>query len=77
MALDSQVCHPRILFSISHHLLSRPATSTAVERVFSQGRRLIHFTRHRLVLSTIRASLSRNLPVGQEWSSGDGGPSSL
>ncbi|KAL1700067.1 hypothetical protein EV121DRAFT_214925, partial [Schizophyllum commune] len=33
------------------------ATSTAVERVFSQGRRLIHFTRSRLAASAIRAFL--------------------
>lgn len=37
--------------------LSVPATSTAVERVFSQGRQLLHFTRNRLAPSTIRAFL--------------------
>jgi hypothetical protein len=34
-----------------------PATSTAVERVFSQGRHLLHFTRNRLSPSSIRAYL--------------------
>ena len=33
------------------------ATSTAVERVFSQGRHLLHFTRSRLSASSIRAYL--------------------
>ena len=33
------------------------ATSTAVERVFSQGRQLLSFTRNRLCPSTIRAFL--------------------
>ena len=33
------------------------ATSTAVERVFSQGRQLLSFTRNRLRPSTIRAFL--------------------
>ena len=33
------------------------ATSTAVERVFSQGRQLLSFTRNRLHPSTIRAFL--------------------
>ena len=33
------------------------ATSTAVERVFSQGQQLLHFTRNRLSPASIRASL--------------------
>ena len=33
------------------------ATSTAVERVFSQGRQLLHFTRNRLSPALIWASL--------------------
>ena len=33
------------------------ATSTAVERVFSQGRQLLHFTRNRLRGASIRAHL--------------------
>ena len=33
------------------------ATSTAVERVFSQGRQLLHFTRNWLSPASIRASL--------------------
>jgi hypothetical protein len=33
------------------------ATSTAVERVFSQGRHLLHFTQNRLSLSSTRAFL--------------------
>ncbi|TFY79033.1 hypothetical protein EWM64_g4980 [Hericium alpestre] len=37
--------------------LSIPATSTAVERVFSQGRQLLHFTRNRLSPYSIRAYL--------------------
>ncbi|KDQ49145.1 hypothetical protein JAAARDRAFT_109631, partial [Jaapia argillacea MUCL 33604] len=37
--------------------LSIPATSTAVERVFSQGRQLLHFTRNRLSPSSIRAAI--------------------
>jgi hAT family C-terminal dimerisation region len=37
--------------------LSIPATSTAVERVFSQGRQLLSFTRSRLRASSIRAFL--------------------
>lgn len=37
--------------------LSIPAISTSVERVFSQGRHLLHFTRNRLSASTIRSSL--------------------
>ncbi|KAG1745844.1 uncharacterized protein EDB91DRAFT_126592 [Suillus paluster] len=44
-------------FSINQCLLSRSATSTAVERIFSQGRQLLHFTRNRLAPSTIRAFL--------------------
>jgi hypothetical protein len=44
-----------------HHMaldyLSAPATSTAVEWVFSQGRILLHHTRNRLLASTIRAHL--------------------
>ncbi|KAG6806194.1 hypothetical protein H0H92_010196 [Tricholoma furcatifolium] len=34
---------------------SIPATSTAVERVFSQGRHLLHFTRNRLSPASIQA----------------------
>ena len=37
--------------------LSIPATSTAVERVFSRGRHILPFTRNRLSASTIRAYL--------------------
>ncbi|KIN96071.1 hypothetical protein M404DRAFT_1007026 [Pisolithus tinctorius Marx 270] len=37
--------------------LSVPATSTAVERVFSQGRQLLHFTRNRLSGNSVRAFL--------------------
>jgi len=37
--------------------LSIPATSTAVERVFSHGRHILPFTRNRLSASTIRAYL--------------------
>jgi hypothetical protein len=37
--------------------MPRSATSTAVERVFSQGRQLLNFTRNRLSASSIRASL--------------------
>lgn len=33
------------------------ATSTAVERVFSQGRQLLHFTRNRLSPASTRAFL--------------------
>jgi len=33
------------------------ATSTAVERVFSRGRHLLHFTRNRLAGSALRAHL--------------------
>ena len=33
------------------------ATSTAVERVFSQGRQLLHFTRNRLSGASIRSLL--------------------
>ncbi|KAJ7151170.1 hypothetical protein C8R46DRAFT_842119, partial [Mycena filopes] len=33
------------------------ATSTAVERAFSMGRHLLHFTRNRLSPSSIRAFL--------------------
>jgi hypothetical protein len=43
--------------SINQNLLSCSATSTVVERVFSQGRQLLHFTRNRLAPSTIRAFL--------------------
>jgi hypothetical protein len=35
-----------------------PATSTAVERVFSQGRQVLHFTRNRLAPATFRALMS-------------------
>ncbi|KAG1790251.1 uncharacterized protein HD556DRAFT_1211168, partial [Suillus plorans] len=37
--------------------LSCSATSTAVERVFSQAQQLLHFTCNRLAPSTIRAFL--------------------
>ncbi|KAG2069180.1 hypothetical protein BDR04DRAFT_971732, partial [Suillus decipiens] len=37
--------------------LSCSATSTAVERVFSQARQLLHFTRNRLAPSIIRTFL--------------------
>ncbi|KIK49060.1 hypothetical protein CY34DRAFT_70720 [Suillus luteus UH-Slu-Lm8-n1] len=37
--------------------LSAPASSTAVERVFSQARQLLHFTRNRLSSASIRAFL--------------------
>ncbi|KIJ13032.1 hypothetical protein PAXINDRAFT_36453, partial [Paxillus involutus ATCC 200175] len=35
--------------------LSVPATSTAVEHVFSQGRQLPHFTRNQLSARSMRA----------------------
>jgi hypothetical protein len=38
-------------------LITGLATSTAVERVFSKGRHLLHFTRNRLSPSSIRAYL--------------------
>jgi hAT family C-terminal dimerisation region len=39
----------------AHSLLLHLATSTAVERVFSQGRQILHFTRNRLSPHSIRA----------------------
>jgi hypothetical protein len=50
----------RYLFiAIPSHITNLPpkATSTAVERVFSQGRQLLSFTRNRLNASSIRAYL--------------------
>lgn len=47
-----------MLHQMALDFLSVPATSTAVlERVFSQGRQLLHFTHNRLSPSTIRAYL--------------------
>jgi hypothetical protein len=43
--------------SINQYLLSRSATLTVVECVFSQGWQLLHFTRNRLTPSTICAFL--------------------
>jgi hypothetical protein len=45
------------LASITAYVLHTIATSTAVERVFSQGRHLLHFTRSRLSPSSTRAFL--------------------
>lgn len=39
----------------THLIYDHLATSTAVERVFSQGRHLLHFTRNRLSPASIRA----------------------
>jgi hypothetical protein len=46
-----------LLFCIETSLMEDLATSTAVERLFSQGRQLLHFTRNRLSPSMIRAFL--------------------
>ena len=48
-----------LFITISCHVTKFPpiATSTAVERVFSQGRQLLSFTRNRLSASSIRADL--------------------
>ena len=51
---------PRELFGAHFRFLSSNtilATSTAVERVFSQGRQLLHFTRNRLSGASIRSLL--------------------
>jgi hypothetical protein len=45
------------LYRMALDYLSIPATSTAVERVFSQGRQLLSFTRNRLHVSSIRTFL--------------------
>jgi len=45
------------LSSMARDYLSIPPTSTAVERVFSQGRGLLQYTRNRLSPDTIRAYL--------------------
>jgi hypothetical protein len=51
----------RFVYPMLHRMaldyLSAPATSTAVERVFSQGRNLLPYTRNRLSASSIRAYL--------------------
>jgi hAT family C-terminal dimerisation region len=44
-----------VLFLLILQLKLYVATSTEVERVFSQGRQLLHFTRNRLAPSSIRA----------------------
>lgn len=54
--IDNRRVYPS-LSSMALDYLSIPPTSTAVERVFSQGRHLLHFTRNRLSPSTIRAYL--------------------
>jgi len=61
MALD-YLSVPRELFHISCSSIKSsavllPATSTAVERVFSQGQHLLEFTRNRLSGDSIRAML--------------------
>lgn len=58
MALD-YLSIPRKQISLKRYsiLTSAVATSTAVERVFSQGRHILHFTRNRLSPSAIRAYL--------------------
>jgi hypothetical protein len=43
--------------SMTWHRDSGLATSTAVERVFSQGRQLLHFTRNRLSGRSVREIL--------------------
>ncbi|EGN99645.1 hypothetical protein SERLA73DRAFT_38945, partial [Serpula lacrymans var. lacrymans S7.3] len=45
------------LHRMALNYLSIPATSTAVERIFSQGQQLLHFTRNRLSPSSTRAFL--------------------
>lgn len=59
MALDYLSC-PGMLFPLLSNTLfidHNLATSTAVERVFSQGRHLLHFSRNRLMPKSIRALL--------------------
>ncbi|GBE87594.1 putative AC9 transposase [Sparassis crispa] len=53
---DNRQAYPK-LSRMGLDYLSIPVTSTAVERTFSQGRQLLHFTRNRMMPSTIRASL--------------------
>ncbi|GBE81312.1 hypothetical protein SCP_0310390 [Sparassis crispa] len=53
---DSRKAYPH-LHRMALNYLSVPATSTAVERAFSQGRQLLHFTRNRLSPKSIRAAL--------------------
>jgi len=58
MAFDYLSIPGRFLFStLSYVLTSYLATSTAVKRVFSQGRQLLHFTRNWLSPASIWASL--------------------
>jgi hAT family C-terminal dimerisation region len=45
------------IYYIPSVLIIISATSTVVERVFSQGRQILHFTRNRLKGSSIRAYL--------------------
>ncbi|KIM63441.1 hypothetical protein SCLCIDRAFT_91875, partial [Scleroderma citrinum Foug A] len=49
------------LYRMALDYLSVPATSTAVERVFSQGRQLLHFARNCLSPSSTRAFLCLGL----------------
>lgn len=53
---EHRVIYPR-LSVMALDYLSIPATSTAVERLFSQGRQLLHFTRSQLSPAMIRAFL--------------------
>ncbi|GBE82247.1 hypothetical protein SCP_0406310 [Sparassis crispa] len=53
---DNHRAYPKLSRMVLDYL-SIPATFTAVERVFSQGRQLLHFTHNRLAPLTIRASL--------------------
>jgi len=59
MALDYLSIPGKYYFIISYCSIPNfvTATSTAVERVFSQGRQLLSFTRNRLSASSIRAFL--------------------
>ncbi|KAG2040520.1 hypothetical protein BDR03DRAFT_128986 [Suillus americanus] len=62
ISLSWQVCHPRILFQSVISLIS-----TAVKRVFLQGRQLLHFIRNRLGPSTISSFLCRlDLPAMED-----------
>ncbi|KIL63554.1 hypothetical protein M378DRAFT_53484, partial [Amanita muscaria Koide BX008] len=53
---DHRKVYPK-LSAMAFDYLSVPATSTAVERLFSQGRQLLYFTRNRLSPTMIRAFL--------------------
>jgi hypothetical protein len=54
--VDNKYVYPN-LHRMALDYLSIPATSTSVERVFSQGRHLLPFTRNSLSPSSIRAFL--------------------